>query len=65
MRLETRSPPATRNRSTARENNGGLTQLLALEQSGGRTGALLSKNIDRAVKSLRAFFSNSVRYLER
>jgi hypothetical protein len=32
----------TRNRSTAREKNGGLTQLLALEQSGGRTGALLS-----------------------
>jgi hypothetical protein len=51
----------TRNRSTVREKNGGLTQLLALEQSGGRTGALLSKNIDRAVKSLHAIFSDSVR----
>jgi hypothetical protein len=38
------------------EKNGGLTQLFALEQSGGRTGALLSKNIDRTVKSLHAFF---------
>jgi hypothetical protein len=36
--------------------NGGSTQLLALGQSGGRTGALLSKNIDRAVKILPAFF---------
>jgi hypothetical protein len=44
--------------------NGGLTQLLALEQSGGRTGALLSKNIDRAVKSLHVFFSDYVRSLE-
>jgi hypothetical protein len=35
-----------------REKNGGLTQLLALEQTGGRTGALLSKNIDRTVNSL-------------
>jgi hypothetical protein len=36
---------------------GGLIQLLALlEQPGGRTGALLSKNIDRAVKKLCAFF---------
>jgi hypothetical protein len=41
-----------------------LTQLLALEQSGGRTGALLSKNIDRAVKSLHAFFSDYGRSLE-
>jgi hypothetical protein len=39
-----------------REKNGGLTQLLALEQSAGRTGDLLSKNIDRTVKGLRAFF---------
>jgi hypothetical protein len=45
-----------RNRSTVREKNGGLTQLLALEQRGGRTGALLSKNIDQTVKSLHAFF---------
>jgi hypothetical protein len=44
--------------------NGGLTQLLALEQTGGRTGALLSKNIDRTVKSLHAFFSDYVRFLE-
>ena len=44
--------------------NGGLTQLLALEQSGGRTGALLSKNIDRTVKSLHAFFSDYGRSLE-
>jgi hypothetical protein len=51
----------TRNRSTVREKNGGLTQLLALEQTGGRTGALLSKNIDRTVKSLHAFFSDYVR----
>jgi hypothetical protein len=36
--------------------NGGWTQLFALEQSGGRTGALLSKNIDRTVKSLHAVF---------
>jgi hypothetical protein len=51
----------TRNRSTVREKNGGLTQLLALEQSGGCTGALLSKNIDRTAKSvyLYAFFSDS------
>jgi hypothetical protein len=41
-----------------------LTQLLALEQTGGRTGALLSKNIDQAVKSLHAFFSDCVRSLE-
>jgi hypothetical protein len=33
-----------------------MTQLPALEQPGGRTGALLSKNIDRAVKSLYAIF---------
>jgi hypothetical protein len=44
--------------------NGGLTQLLALEQTGGRTDALLSKNIDRAVKILHAFFSDCVRSLE-
>jgi hypothetical protein len=36
--------------------NGGLTQLLALEQSGGHTGALLSKNIGRAVKVCTPFF---------
>jgi hypothetical protein len=54
----------TRNRSTVREKNGGLTQLLALEQSGGRTGALLSKNIDRTAKSLYAFFSEYGRSLE-
>ena len=42
----------------------GLTQLLALEQTGGRTGALLSKNIDRTVKRLHAFFSDYVRSLE-
>jgi hypothetical protein len=53
-----------RNRSTVREKNGGLTQLLALEQSGGRTGALLSKNIDRTAKSLCAFFSDYGRSLE-
>jgi hypothetical protein len=41
-----------------------LTQLLALEQSGGRTGALLSKNIDRTLKSLHAFFSDHGRSLE-
>ena len=40
------------------------TQLLALEQSGGRTGALLSNNIDRTVKSLHAFFSDYGRSLE-
>jgi hypothetical protein len=44
----------TRNRSTVLEQNGGLIPLLALEQSGGRTGALLSKNIDRTAKSLYA-----------
>jgi hypothetical protein len=53
-----------RNRSTVREKNGGLTQLLALEQSGGRTGALLSKNIDRTAKSLYALFSDYGRSLE-
>jgi hypothetical protein len=52
------------NTQTVREKNGGLTQLLALEQSGGRTGALLSKNIDRTVKSLYAFFSDYGRSLE-
>jgi hypothetical protein len=41
-----------------------LCLLLALEQTGGRTGALLSKNIDRAVKSLHTFFSDCVRSLE-
>jgi hypothetical protein len=51
-------------RSTVRETNGGLTQLLALEQTGGRTGALLSNNLDRTVKSLHAFFSDYVRSLE-
>jgi hypothetical protein len=45
--------------------NGELTQLRALEQSVGRTGALLSKNIDRAVKSLHALFSDYVGSLER
>jgi hypothetical protein len=54
----------TRNRSTVREKNGGLTQPLALEQSGGRTGALLSKNVDRTAKSLLAFFSDHGRSLE-
>jgi hypothetical protein len=44
--------------------NGGLTQPLALEQSGGRTGALLSNNIDRTAKSLYAFFSDYGRSLE-
>jgi hypothetical protein len=39
------------------------SQLLALQQSGDRTSALLSKNIDRAVKSLHASFSDSVRSL--
>jgi hypothetical protein len=53
----------TRNRSTAREKNGGLTQLLALEQPGGRTGALHSNNIDRTAKSLHAFFSDYRRSL--
>jgi hypothetical protein len=38
--------------------NLGLRQLLALEQSGGRTGALLLDNIDRTAKSLHAFFSD-------
>jgi hypothetical protein len=54
----------TQSQSTVREKNGGLTQLLALGQSGGRTGALLSNNIDRAVKSLYAFFSDYGRSLE-
>jgi hypothetical protein len=54
----------TRNRSTVRETNGGLTQLLALEQADGHTGALLSKDIDQTVKSLYAFFSDCVRSLE-
>jgi hypothetical protein len=31
---------------------------------GGRTGALLSKSIDRTIKSLHAFFSDYVRSLE-
>jgi hypothetical protein len=44
----------TGNRSTAREKKDGLRQPLALEleQSCGRTGALLSKLIDRTAKSL-------------
>ena len=41
-----------------------VKQLLALGQTGGRTGALLSKNVDRTVKSLHAFFSDYVRSLE-
>jgi hypothetical protein len=49
----------TRNRSTAREKNGGLTQLLALDQPGGRTGALLSaleKYRSDGKKFVRIFF---------
>jgi hypothetical protein len=38
-------------------------KLLALEQAGGRTGALPSKNIDQTVKRLYAFFSDCVRSL--
>jgi hypothetical protein len=43
--------------ATVRESNGGLRQLLALEQPGGRNGdALLSKNIDRDGKSFARIF---------
>jgi hypothetical protein len=45
----------SQHRPTVREKNGGLTQLRA---PGGRTGALLSNNIDRAVESLHALFSD-------
>jgi hypothetical protein len=45
-----------RNRSTVHTKNGRLTQPLALEQPGFRTGALLKKNIDQAVKKcMRSF----------
>jgi hypothetical protein len=48
----------TRNRSAVHEKMVGLYNflLLALEQSGDRTGALLSKNINRAIKSVYSFF---------
>jgi hypothetical protein len=49
----------TRNRSTVCETNGGLTQPLALEQTGGRTGhgcSALEKHRSDGKKFVRIFF---------